>query len=152
MTRSEHCKTTVATEAIASVVYWDASAILSVLIRDAHSRRATAVARRAMTHLMSTLAYAEVSAVIARLEQNRTLPPVLADTSRATLRSGPWARLLLQPDSTSIDATAVRWPLRGADLWHLATAITLTRELPEVRVFTFDTRLGAAAEGLGLAL
>ena len=141
-----------ATEAVAPVVYWDASAILSVLIHDAYSRRATAVARRTLTHLMSTLTYAEVSAVIARFERDRTLPPVLADSSREMLRAGPWARLLLQPDSTTIDEAAVRWPLRGADLWHLATAITLTRELPEVRVFTFDARLGAAAEGLGLAL
>lgn len=100
---------------------------------------------------MSALAYAEVCAVIARLERDRTLPPVMADTSRETLRSGPWSRLLLQPDSTIIDETAVRWPLRGSDLWQLATAITLTRELPELRVFTFDARLGAAAEGLGLA-
>ena len=101
---------------------------------------------------MSTLAYAEVSAVIARLERDRALPPVLADTSREMLRGGLWARLLLQPDSTSIDEIAIGWPLRGADLWHLATAITLTRELPEVRVLTFDARLGAAAEALGLSL
>ena len=136
----------------APVVYWDASAILSVLIRDVQSTRATAVARRSVTHLISTLAYAEVLAVIARLERERQLPAVLADASRELLRDGPWRRLLLQPDWTSIDECAVRSPLRGADLWHLATAITLTRDLPEVRVLTFDARLGAAADGLGLAL
>lgn len=101
---------------------------------------------------MSTLSYAEVSAVVARLERDRTLPPVLADTARELLRAGPWRRLHLQPDWTGIDELALRWPLRGADLWHLATATTLARELPEARVFTFDARLGAAAEGLGLAL
>ncbi len=134
------------------VVYWDASAILSVLIRDQHSARATAVARRAVVHLISTLAHAEVAAVIARLERARELPAVLADASRELLRDGPWRRLVLQPDWTSIDEAAPRWPLRGADLWHLATAATLSRELPEVRVLTFDGRLSAAAAGLGLAL
>jgi hypothetical protein len=93
-----------------------------------------------------------VAAVIARLERARELPAVLADASRELLRDGPWRRLVLQPDWTSIDEAAPRWPLRGADLWHLATAATLSRELPEVRVLTFDGRLNAAAAGLGIAL
>lgn len=134
------------------VIYWDASAILSVLIRDAHSARATGAARRRVTHLVSTLGYAEVLAVIARLERERELPTVLADSARDVVRNGPWRRLALQPDWASIDDLAARWPLRGADLWHLATATTLNRELPEMRMITFDSRLLAAASGLGLAL
>jgi predicted nucleic acid-binding protein len=139
-------------EAASPVIYWDASAILSVFIRDAHSARATAAARRRATHLVSTLANAEVSAVISRLEREGQLPAVLADASREQLRDGPWRRLLLQPDWASIDDLASRWPLRGADLWHLATAVTLSRELPEVRVLTFDGRLAAASAGVGLAV
>lgn len=145
-------KKTAVPEASAPVVYWDASAVLSALIRDTHSARASSVARRAGTHLMSTLAYAEVAAVIARLERKQELPNVLAESSRELLREGPWRRLVLQPDWANIDAQAVRWPLRGADLWHLATAVTLTRELPELRVLTFDSRLAAACGELGLAL
>lgn len=139
-------------EPTSPVVYWDASALLSVLIRDAHSTRAGAVARRALTHLISTLAYAEVTAVIARLERNRELPTVLADAARELLRDGPWRRLALQPDWAHIGDLALSWPLRGADLWHLATAMTLRRELPEVRMATFDSRLATAAAELGLAL
>ncbi|HZB97495.1 MAG TPA: type II toxin-antitoxin system VapC family toxin [Candidatus Sulfotelmatobacter sp.] len=134
------------------VIYWDASAVLSVLIRDAHSTSASAMARRALTHLISTLAYAEVIAVIARLERNRDVATLLADAARELLRDGPWRRLVLQPDWAEIDELASNWPLRGADLWHLATAMTLRRELPEVRMATFDSRLGAAAGELGLAL
>lgn len=147
-----HCKKTVMAESSAPVVYWDASAVLSVLIRDTHSTRASGVARRAGTHLLSTLAYAEAAAVIGRLERNRELPTVLAESSREILRDGPWRRLALQPDWANIDEQAVRWPLRGADLWHLATALTLTRELPELRVLTFDSRLAAVCGELGLAL
>lgn len=140
------------TDTAGPVIYWDASAILSVLIRDAHSARATAIARRRATHLVSTLAYAEVAAVISRLERRGELPAVLAEASRELLRDGPWRRLHLQPDWVSIDGLATQWPLRGADLWHLATVVTLSRELPEVRVVTFDGRLSAASAGLGLAL
>ena len=134
------------------VVYWDASAVLSVLIADGHSARATAAARRPGTHLISTLCSAEVSAVLARLERDRTLPTVLADAARELVRNGPWRRLTLQPDWASIDDLATRWPLRGADLWHLATAVTLSRELPELRLITFDSRLTLASSGAGLAL
>ena len=134
------------------MVYWDASAVLSVLIRDGHSTRATAVARQAVTHLISTLAHAEVAAVIARLERNRELPAVLADASRELLHDGPWRCLALQPDWSTLAEHARRWPLRGADLWHLATAVTLARELPEVRVLSFDSRLAAVSAELGFAL
>jgi hypothetical protein len=123
-----------------------------VLIRDVHSQRATAAARRPVTHLVSTLAHAEVVAVIARLERQREMPKVLANASRDLLLNGPWRRLALQPDWTSIDELATKWPLRGADLWHLATAMTLSRELPELRVITFDARVSAASVGLGLSI
>lgn len=149
---SELCKTTAVPEDDSPVVYWDASAVLSALIHDANSARASALARRAVTHLLSTLAHAEVTAVIARLERTGELATTVAGASRELLRDGPWRRLLLQPDRSSIDELATRWPLRGADLWHLAAAVTLTRELPEARLFTFDARLDAAAHGLGLAL
>jgi predicted nucleic acid-binding protein len=135
-----------------SVIYWDATAVLSVLIHDGHSARAGVVARRPVTHLLSTLAYAEVSAVIWRLQRQRELPAVLADTTRGQLRDGPWRRLVLAPDWSNIDGLASQWPLRGADLWHLATAVTLSRELPELRVLTFDGRLAAACAGVGLRL
>jgi predicted nucleic acid-binding protein len=133
------------------VIYWDASAVLSVLFQDAYSVQATAAARRRVTHLLSTLGYAEVTAVIARFERERSLPRALADAGRELVRAGPWRRLTLQPDWTTIDELATRWSLRGADLWHLATVSTLSRELPELRLITFDARLIAASQGLDLA-
>jgi hypothetical protein len=34
-----------------------------------------------------------------------------------------------------------KWPLRGADLWHPATAKNLLNELPELVLLTFDSSL-----------
>jgi predicted nucleic acid-binding protein len=133
------------------VIYWDASAILSVLFQDPHSEQAAEAARRRVTHLVSSLGYAETVAVIGRLERERELPTVLAEAARELVRVGPWRRLALQPDWRGIDELATHWPLRGADLWHLATASTLSRELPELQLITFDPRLAAASEGIGLA-
>ncbi len=37
-----------------------------------------------------------------------------------------------------------------ADLWHLALASTLTEDLPELKILTFDDRLAEAAAGEAL--
>jgi hypothetical protein len=121
-----------------------------VLIADTHSTKATAAARSDGAHLLSTLAFAETFAVVARLEGEGNLPKVLADAARDVVVNGPWRRLSLQPDWKSMEMLAVQWPLRGADLWHLAAADTLRRELPDLKVITFDSRLGVASQGIGL--
>jgi len=41
---------------------------------------------------------------------------------------------------------SIKYSLRGADLWHIAAAKTLQRELPEVKVLTFDKRIAVAAK------
>lgn len=134
------------------VVYWDASALVSALVLDAHSARAVATAERPLVHLVSTLAYAEVIAAIARAESLRRLDVRQAKAARQLLRDGPWRRLMLQPDWVVISSLAAQSPLRGADLWHLASVATLTRQLPEVRMFSFDDRLSAAAATAGLGM
>jgi predicted nucleic acid-binding protein len=45
-----------------------------------------------------------------------------------------------------IKALASQRPLRGADLWHLATAITLQKDIPELVLLTFDKKLKLAAK------
>jgi uncharacterized protein len=134
------------------VVYWDASALMSALIADSHSPGAVATAQRPVAHLVSTLAYAEAAAAVARAESERHLDAQGARGVRRLIRHGPWRRLMLQPDWSVIDKLAPQSALRGADLWHLACVSTLTRQLPEVRLFTFDERLSRAAARLGLAL
>jgi predicted nucleic acid-binding protein len=133
-------------------VYWDASALLSALIADSHSETAVGMAQRPVAHLVSTLAYAEVVAAVARAEDGRHLDARRAQGVRRVIRNGPWRRLMLQPDWSAIDKLAAQSALRGADLWHLACVSTLTRQLPEVRLFTFDERLNRAAAQWGLAL
>lgn len=134
------------------VVYWDASAVVSALVQDAHSERAVATAERRLVHLISTLAYAETVATIGRAQALRRLDARRAKAARRLLRRGPWRRLMLQPDWVVITTLAAQSPLRGADLWHLASVSTLTRQLPEVRLLSFDERLSSAAAALGLGL
>lgn len=133
-----------------SVVYWDTSAVLSALFRDAYSATAMRRARSSETHLVSSLAWAECHAVIARLERERMAAKVLIDAALEVLKSGPWRRVNVTPAWELIQSLARAWPLRGADLWHLATAKSLQTQLPEVVLLSFDSRLTAAADGEGL--
>lgn len=127
------------------VLYWDASAVLSVLFTDTHSESARAAAHQAGLHLISTLAYSETCAVIARLQRERILADVLIQAAFEVLEEGPWRRLTAWPDWSVIRSLVVKWSLRGADLWHLALTKSLQNQLPEIRILTFDTRLRAAA-------
>lgn len=134
------------------VIYWDASAILSVLFRDSHSDWARAYLKPNVVHLVSSLGWAETCAVISRMRRGGYLGDVLVSAAYETMERGPWRRIYVLPDYDELKSLAGRWPLRSADLWHLAVAKTLRREIPELVILTFDERLGRAAEGESLAL
>jgi predicted nucleic acid-binding protein len=135
-----------------AVIYWDASAILSALFTDRHSDEAQAWAHRPGLHLMSTLAYAETCAVIARIRRQRLATEMLTEAAHAVLDTGPWRRVRAWPAWNLLRSLARQWSLRGADLWHLATVKTLQDELPDLGLLTFDARLKTAAEGESLVV
>jgi len=133
------------------VIYWDASAILSALFKDRHSDEAQKWAHQEESiHLISTLVYAETCAVIARMERERILADIMIKAALEVLEGGPWHRLNAWPEWKIVQPLSIKWPLRGADLWHLATAKSLQKQLPELFFLTFDTRLNAAALGEGM--
>ena len=131
------------------VVYWDASAIVSALFHDRFSDEASAAAHAPGTHLVSSLGWAEVHAVIARIEREQALSSVLIAAAREAIERGPWVSVSVDPDRLQMAAVARAWPLRGAGLWHLAAAKALQADLPELRVLSFDARLAEAARGEG---
>ena len=130
--------------------YWDASAVLSGLFLDELSPRAVKWAKLDGMHFMSSLRLAEVDAVIERTRRDRKVSDVLVEAAKEALSSGPWRRLELGPTWASLESLPSRWPLGGADLWHLATASALRVELGEIYFLALDTRLAAASEGEGL--
>ncbi len=132
------------------VVYWDASAILSVLFKDRHSIIAHRCLNVDGVHLLSTLAYSETCAVVARMKRERILSDILIQAALTELNGGYWRQITTIPHWEIIQPLSVKWSLRGADLWHLSAAKTLQSELPEIVLLTFDTRLKKAAVGEGL--
>ena len=133
------------------VVYWDASAILSALVEDDHTDQALEWLRKTGAHVVSGLSYAEVLAVFERLRRSGVVSERLVDRSLDGLERGPWQRLDLQPDWGDIRFLGSKWSLRGADLWHLSTALALRRETGQLILLTFDKRLRVAAQGVGMS-
>jgi predicted nucleic acid-binding protein len=131
-------------------IYWDASAVLSVLFKDSFTDDAQMWAQKKGFHFMSTLTYAETCAVIARMQRERILADILIKASFEALEEGPWRRLTILPEWVVARSLSAKWPLRGADLWHLSAAKSLQKELPELLLLTFDNRLQKAAQGEGL--
>ncbi len=134
----------------AQVIYWDASAILSALFKDRHSHIATKWAAKDAVHFLSTLAYAEVCAVISRMKKEHVLSDILIKSSFEVFDQGPWRRISISPEWQITRDLSQKWPLRGADLWHLATSKCLQKEFPELMILTFDSRLKTAAKGEAL--
>jgi predicted nucleic acid-binding protein len=131
---------------VQSVVYWDASAILSALFKDSRSEEALEWTQKKGVHLIPILSYAEVCAVITRLKKERILADVLVDGAFEALERGPWRRLHVFPEWEEVKALSRKWPLRGADLWHLAMGKTIQKQIPELILLTFDKRLETAAK------
>ena len=134
------------------VIYWDASAVLSALFEDQHSQQAQLWAQEDAVHLVSTLAYTEACAVIGRIQREGLLAKVLIAAALETLEQGPWRHLNMQPEWAQVRPLAAKWRLRGADLWHLATAKRLHEQLPELCLLTFDVRLMEATKGENIAV
>src|SRR5205807_2699653 len=92
-------------------------------------------------HLLSSLTWAETHAVLARIERERVMANVLVEAAREALDTGPWRRVTVSPEWKRMRALASKWPLRGADLWHLAAALSLKDDLAELQLLSYDTRL-----------
>jgi hypothetical protein len=86
------------------------------------------------------------------MKRERVMADLLVEAALDTLEGGPWRELNPRPTRDLMATLAKRWPLRGADLWHLSAAKSFSEHLPEVRVLTFDARLKAAAQGEGMGL
>lgn len=132
-------------------LYWDAPAILAALIKEARSSAVLKWAGKEGLHLISSLAYAEVVAVIDRMERERLLTRVLAESAYQAMLEGPWRFIHFCPSRKQVDLFRGQYPLRGADLWHLALAKALESEIPGLKILTFDKKLAKAAESESIA-
>jgi predicted nucleic acid-binding protein len=128
-------------------IYWDTSAVISVLTVDTHTSDALAWFSKDSAHLISSLTFAEASSVLSRLRREGVMTTSDANKALATLSSAPWRKVSRGPGWDQITGAAQAWNLRGADLWHISMALTLKRQgIHELLLLTYDSQLRAAAE------
>lgn len=89
--------------------------------------------------------------MIARGIRDRRLTDVLGASALEAVSLGPWRRLESGPAWDIVKRLSGTTGLHGAQLWHLATTLTLRVQVPELRLLTFDERLREAAAASGLA-
>ncbi len=133
-------------------VYWDPTSVLSALFKDSNSEKALQISRKEGVHFLSSLCYAEVCSILSEIREGKELKEVLIDVAFETLRVGPWRRLNIWPDWNMLISLSQKSSIKGSGLWHLASAKTLQKQIPELTLLTFDGELKAAAEGEGLPI
>lgn len=128
-------------------IYWDSSAVISCLFTDSHSDISMGFLKQEAYHLVSSLTIAETCAVINRLGREKYLSQDQINNAVDYIMHGPWRILNLVPEADDLRILSGKWKLRGADLWHLALAARIKRDLPELVLLTFDKALKQAGEG-----
>jgi len=136
--------------------FWDASAIVPLLMTETTTRTVQALASEDPVMLVWWASEVECASALARLEREGGLGEPAARQAFERLRhlAGGWHEV---DPSDSVREAAVRFlrvhPLRAADALQLAAAFVAAERRPSsLDVVTFDDRLAAAArkEGFGV--
>ena len=122
-----------------SVAYVDTSAVLAIGLGDSVGGRVTTRLGTYSSLLSSNLLEAETRAAFHREG---------LEFDAETLVGIEWV-FPDRPLTQEFETVLATGYLRGADLWHLATALYLAQDPAEIAFVTLDVRQEAVAEALG---
>jgi hypothetical protein len=136
--------------------FWDASAIVPLLMTESTSRTVQALAEKDPTMVVWWATEVECASAIARLERDDALDDAAATQAfhRLTQLSQTWHEV---DPSDPVREAAVRFlrvhPLRAAHALQLAAAFIAAERRPSsLEIVTLDERLAAAARKEGFVL
>ena len=136
--------------------FWDASAIVPLLVAEPTTRRLQGLAARDSDMLVWWGSAVECGSALARLERAAALDVkgIALASNRLTQLANGWHEI--EP-SEIVRESAIRFlrvhPLRGADALQLAAAFIAAEHRPaSLQVVTLDERLADAARKEGFAL
>ena len=136
--------------------FWDASAIVPLLIAEAPTRRLQALATSDPDLLVWWGSQVECVSALARLERDGALDPQTAVLTFDRLKqlAAGWHEV---DPSDIVREVAVRFlrvhPLRAADALQLAAAFMAAEQRPaSLEVITLDERLASAAQKEGFSV
>jgi predicted nucleic acid-binding protein len=138
------------------VKFWDASAIVPLLVAEASTRRLQAIAARNSTMLVWWGSEVECVSAVARLERDGVLGPQALILALKRLRqlSAGWHEI---DPSDAVREAATRFlrvhPLCAADALQLAAAFLGSERRPSsLEIVTLDDRLATAARKEGFTV
>jgi predicted nucleic acid-binding protein len=135
------------------VKFWDASALVPLLVAEASTRRLQALAVKDAAMLVWWGSEVECISALARLERDGTLQPQAITAALQRLRQLATGWHEVDPND-AIREAAARFlrvhPLRAADALQLAAAFLAAERRPaSLEMVTLDDRLAAAARKEG---
>jgi uncharacterized protein len=134
--------------------YFDTSALIKRFVEESGSKSVDAVLAREPILATSKVAYAEVHAGLARKLREKAFTTAAYRTTSRTFDTDwrAYVRVdLADPVLLIVRDLVRRYPLRGFDAIHLASAMRLQQQLgEEIRVIASDDRLLTAAKEEGL--
>jgi len=137
-----------------AVIYFDASALVKLVISEDGTEEAAALWDSADAVASSRLAYAEVCAAIAAAGRGGRLSPRGARQASAEW-SETWGDVraveLTETVAREAGALAARHALRGADAIHLASALAIGADTSVLAVWDRQLHRAAVAAGLRVA-
>jgi predicted nucleic acid-binding protein len=138
------------------VKFWDASAIVPLLIAEASTRRLPALAAGDPDILVWWESQVECASALARLDRDGALDPQTAALAFDRLKqlAAGWHEV---DPSDIVRETAVRFlrvhPFRAADALQLAAAFIAAEQRPvSLEMITLDERLAGAAQKEGFTV
>ena len=136
--------------------FWDASAIVPLLVAEPSTRHLQALAAKDSAMLVWSGSEVECVSALARLERDGALSPqaITLALKRLRLLTAGWHEV---DSSDAIREAAARFlrvhPLRAADALQLAAAFLAAERRPtSLEIVTLDDRLGTAARKEGFAV
>jgi predicted nucleic acid-binding protein len=138
------------------MMFWDASAIVPLLVEESSTKEVQSLAARHPAMLVWWGTEVECASAVARLERDAWLDDDAVEMAFARLRqlAGAWNEI---DPSDAVREAAVRFlrvhPLRAADSLQLGAAFVAAEGRPKtLEVVTLDDRLGAAARKEGFVV
>jgi predicted nucleic acid-binding protein len=138
------------------VRFWDSSALVPLVCRDAHSARCRSWLRLDPVTIVWALAATEIASALARKQREGALKREVFTRAKQRLRrlESSWSEVI-QYDAVFARARRLleTHPLRTADALHLGAALVAFEEQTAgVEFVTFDSRLAEAAEKEGFQI
>jgi uncharacterized protein len=133
------------------IVYLDTGSLVKLYVEEDESSKVDALVRSSEVTATSIVAYAEARAAFARRFREKAFTPVEHDRIKTFFDKDWSSYLILSITGDMIRLAgnlAEKHALRGFNSIHLASALTLRRELSTTIVFScFDDNLQKAFEG-----